>query len=126
MKKVFLVIVVFSFLIAGYAESQVITWTHVVGASEYKQAKTMDGKEYLVYTYYDERFNTTDWYDTWIGDRMGQSGGWSDFAPTMDENLQLFLYDVVYNDGYVTWKAYPVDLDIIVGKKLKFYQLKAK
>ncbi len=126
MKKVFLVIVVFSFLIAGYAESQVITWTHVVGASEYKQAKTMDGKEYLVYTYYDERFNTTDWYDTWIEDWMGQSGGWSDFAPTMDENLQLFLYDVVYNDGYVTWKAYPVDLDIIVGKKLKFYQLKAK
>jgi hypothetical protein len=126
MKKVFLMIVVFSFLIAGYAESQAITWIHVVGASEYKQAKTMDGKEYLVYTYYDERFNTTDWYDTWIEDWMGQSGGWSDFAPTMDENLQLFLYDVVYNDGYVTWKAYTVDLDIIVGKKLKFYQLKAK
>ena len=57
---------------------------------------------------------------------MEQSGGWSEFAPTMDKNLKLFLYDVVYNDGYVTWKAYTFDLDLIVGKTLKFYQLKAK
>ena len=126
MKKIVLAVLFFGLLIVGSIGSQAVSWTHVIQASEYIRAETADGKEYLVYTYYDERFNTTDWYDTWIEDWMGQSGGWSDFAPTMDENLQLFLYDVVYNDGYVTWKAYPVDLDIIVGKKLKFYQLKAK
>lgn len=126
MKKILPVIILFSLLIISFAESQVISWTHVVQASEYTPAKTRGGQDYLVYTYHDERFNTTDWYDTWIEDWMGQSGGWSEFAPTMDKNLKLFLYDVVYNDGYVTWKAYTFDLDVIVGKTLKFYQLKAK
>lgn len=57
---------------------------------------------------------------------MGQSGAWSDFTPKMDDNLNLFLYDVNYNDGYVTWKTYTIDLDLIVGVKLKFFHLKAK
>ncbi|KKM22002.1 hypothetical protein LCGC14_1629740 [marine sediment metagenome] len=126
MKKILPVIILLSLLIISYAESQVVSWTHVVQSSEYTTAKTRDGQDYLVYTYHDERFNTTDWYDTWIEDWMEQSGGWSEFAPTMDKNLKLFLYDVVYNDGYVTWKAYTFDLDVIVGKTLKFYQLKAK
>jgi hypothetical protein len=126
MKRILPFIILFSLLSIGYAESQIVTWTHVVQASEYSPAKTNDGQDYLVYTYYDERFNTNDWYDTWIEDWMGQSGGWSEFEPTMDENLKLFLYDVVYSDGYVTWKTYPADLQVIVGKTLKFYQLKTK
>ncbi|MBA7548579.1 hypothetical protein ES705_41040 [subsurface metagenome] len=126
MKKILPIIILLSLLIISYAESQVVSWTHVVQSSEYTTAKTGDGQDYLVYTYHDERFNTNDWYDTWIEDWMEQSGGWSEFAPTMDKNLKLFLYDVVYNDGYVTWKAYTFDLDLIVGKTLKFYQLKAK
>ena len=126
MKKILPAFILFGLLIIGCVEAQVVSWTHAVQASEYTPAKTADGKDYLVYTHYDERFNTIDWYDTWIEDWMWKSGGWSDFAPANDENLKLFLYDVVYNDGYVTWKTYTGDLDFIVGRKLKFFQLKAK
>jgi hypothetical protein len=126
MKKNLLVLILFGLLITGSVESQVVSWTHVVKASEYTRAKTADGKDYLVYTYYDERFNTADWFDTWIEDWMDKSGAWSDFAPTLDNNLHLFLYDVNYNDGYVTWKAYPTDLDVLVGVKLKFFHMKVR
>jgi hypothetical protein len=126
MKKVIPVLILFGLMIVGSVESQVVSWTHVVQASEYDRAKTADGKEYLVYTYYDERFNTEDWFDTWIEDWAEKSGAWSDFSPTMDSNLNLFLYDVMYNDGYVTWKTYTVDLDLLVGVKLKFFQLKVR
>ena len=126
MKKIAPVLILFGLLIIGSVESQVVSWTHVVQASEYKRAETEDGKEYLIYTYYDERFNTDDWFDTWIEDWGEQSGAWSDFAPTMDNNLRLFLYDVMYNDGYVSWKTYTFDLDLIVGVKLKLFQLQAR
>lgn len=126
MKKVLPVLIFFGLMIVGSVESQVVSWTHVVQASEYSRATTADGKEYLVYTYYDERFNTEDWFDTWVEDWAEKSGAWSDFSPTMDSNLNLFLYDVMYNDGYVTWKAYTVDLDLLVGVKLKFFQLKVR
>jgi len=126
MKKILPFIILFSLLIISFAESQVVSWTHVVEASEYTVAKTENGQDYLIYTYHDKRFNTTDWYDTWIEDWMEQSGGWSKFAPSMDGNLKIFLYDVVYNNGYVTWKTYTFDLNIIVGKKLKFYQMKVE
>ena len=126
MKKVLPLLIFFGLMIVGSVESQLVSWTHVVQASEYSRATTADGKEYLVYTYYDERFNTEDWFDTWIEDWVENSGAWSDFAPTMDSNLNLFLYDVMYNDGYVTWKAYTVDLDLLVGVKLKFFQLKVR
>ena len=125
MRRMLPFVILFALLSIGYAESQVVTWTHVAQATEYSRAKTSDGQEYLVYTYLDGRFNRNDWYDTWIEDWMGQSSGWSDFAPTMDGNLELFLYDVVYGDGYVTWKTYPADLQLIVGKTLKFFRLKA-
>ena len=126
MKKIFPVIILFGFLTISFAESQAVSWTHVVEASEYTEAKTNDGQDIFIYTYHDERFNTTDWYDTWIEDWMEQSGGWSKFAPVMDSNLKTFLYDVVYNDGYVTWKTYTFDPNVIVGKELKFYHMKVK
>jgi hypothetical protein len=126
MKKIVLAILFFGLLIVGSVGSQVVSWTHVVEASEYTRAETADGKEYLVYTYYDERFNTTDWFDTWIEDWWEKKGAWSDFAPTMDSNLNMFLYDVVYNDGYVKWYAYTADLNLLVGVKLKFFQMKAR
>lgn len=126
MKKTLLAFILFGLLIIGSLESQVVSWTHVVQASEYSQAKTEDGKEFLVYTYHDERFNTKDWFDTWIEDWMEKSGAWSDFAPTLDNNLKLFLYDVMYNDGYVTWKTYTADLHVMVGVKLKFFQLQVR
>ena len=126
MRKMLPTLLLFGMLIVGSVESQVVSWTHVVKASEYTQAKTPDGKEYLVYTYYDQRFNTTDWFDTWIEDWGEKTGSWSDFAPVMDNNLMLFLYDVMYNDGYVTWKTYKADLQLIVGVKLKFFQMKVK
>jgi hypothetical protein len=126
MKKTLLVLILFGLLIVGSVESQVDSWTHVVKASEYTPAKTPDGKDYLVYTYYDQRFNTTDWFDTWIEDWAGKAGGWSDFAPSMENDLNMFLYDVTYNDGYVTWKTYTADLDLIVGVKLKFFKMKVR
>jgi hypothetical protein len=126
MRRMLPALLLFGLLIVGSVESQVVSWTHVVEASEYRQAKTPDGKEYLVYKHYDDRFNTTDWFDTWIEDWVEKTGSWSDFAPTMDNNLNMFLYDVMYNDGYVTWKAYPADLKLIVGVKLKFFQMKVK
>jgi hypothetical protein len=126
MKKILPALLLFGLLIIGPVESQVTSWTHVVKASEYTQAKTQDGKDYLIYTYRDERFNTTDWFDTWIEDWVEKTGSWSDFAPTRGTNLNMFLYDVMYNDGYVTWKAYTVDLKLIVGVKLKFFQIKVK
>jgi hypothetical protein len=126
MKKIVLAVLFFGLLIVGSIGSQAVSWTHVIQASEYSRAETADGKEYLVYTYYDERFNTTDWFDTWIEDWAEKSGAWSDFAPTLDSNLNLFLYDVMYNDGYVTWKAYTFDLNLLVGVKLKFFHLEVK
>ena len=124
MRKMLPALMLFGMLVVGTVESQVASWTHVVEASEYTQAETPEGKEYLVYTYYDERFNTTDWFDTWIEDWAEKTGSWSDFAPTMDDDLKLFLYDVMYSDGYVTWKAYTFDLQLIVGVKLKFFRIK--
>jgi hypothetical protein len=103
---------------------ELVSWTHTVEASEYTSIQTEDGKEFLIYRYDDERFNTTDWFDTWIVDWMYNSGGWSKFMPVMDGNLNRFLYDVTYNDGYVTWAAYTADLDVIVGQQLRFYWLK--
>jgi hypothetical protein len=126
MKKILPVLVLFGLLVVVSAESQVTSWTHVVKASEYTRATTPDGKEYLVYTYYDDRFNTTDWFDTWIEDWQEKTGSWSDFAPTMSSDLNLFMYDVMYNDGYVTWKTYTIDLKLVVGVKLKFFQLKVR
>ena len=126
MKKILPALILFGLLVIGSLGSQALSWTHVVQASEYTRAKTADGKEYLVYTYRDERFNTTDWFDTWIEDWAEKSGAWSDFAPVIDNNLNLFLYDVMYNDGYVTWKTYTTDLDLIVGVKLKFFLLKVR
>ena len=126
MRKILPALLLFGMLFAGSVGSQVVSWTLVVKAPEYAQAKTPDGKEYLVYTYYDERFNTTDWFDTWIEDWGEKTGSWSDFVPVMDNNLMLFLYDVMYNDGYVTWKTYKADLQLIVGVKLKFFQMKVK
>jgi hypothetical protein len=126
MKKIIPVVILLGLLIVVSAESQVTSWTHVVEASEYTRARTPEGKEYLIYTYHDERFNTTDWFDTWIEDWMENSGGWSDFAPTMNDDLRLFMYDVTYHDGYVTWKALTLDLQVIVGVKLKFFRMKAR
>ena len=126
MKKILPVLILFGLLIVGAVESQVVSWTHVVKASEYTRAKTPDGKDYLVYTYYDERFNTTDWFDTWIEDWVEKTGAWSHFAPVMNNDLNLFLYDVMYNDGYVIWKTYTVDLELLVGVKLKFFQMKVR
>jgi hypothetical protein len=126
MKKIMPVLMLFGLLMVASAESQATSWTHVVEASEYTRAETPDGKEYLVYTYHDERFNTEDWFDTWIEDWAQKSGGWSEFEPSMDNNLRLFLYDVTYNDGYVTWNAYPLDLQLIVGVKLKFFQMEVR
>jgi hypothetical protein len=125
MKKALLALLL-GVLIAGSVQGQMSSWSHVVQSSEYSPAKTQEGKEYLVYTCKDARFNTTDWFDTWIEDWAEKSGAWSDFAPVMDGNLKLFLYDVMYNNGFVTWKTYTADLDLIVGKKLKFFQLKAR
>ena len=125
MKK-YLLVMFFALLVVGMVEAQVESWTHVVQASEYKPAKTEDGQEYLVYTYYDDRFNTKDWFDTWIEVWWEESDGWSDFAPTMDMNLNMFLYDVVYYDGYVSWRAYTADLDLLVGVRLKFFQMKVR
>jgi len=126
MKKILPVLVLFGLLVVGAVESQVTSWTHVVKASEYTRATTPDGKEYLVYTYYDERFNTEDWFATWIEDWAHKTGGWSEFEPTMDNNFIMFFYDATYNDGYVTWSAYTADLDLIVGVKLKFFQMKVR
>ena len=126
MRRMLPALLLFGLLIVGSVESQVVSWTHVVKASEYTPAKTPDGKEYLVYKYYDERFNTIDWFDTWIEDWMEKTSSWSDFVPVMDNNLNMFLYDVMYNDAYVTWKTYPADLKLIVGVKLKFFQMKVK
>jgi hypothetical protein len=126
MKKLIPVLILFGVMFIGSVESQVISWTHVVQASEYTRAETTDGKEYLIYTYYDDRFNTDDWFDTWIEDWVEQSGAWSDFAPTMDNNLKMFLYDVMYNDGYVTWKTYTLDLNVMKGVKLKFFKLQVR
>jgi hypothetical protein len=126
MKKFFAALILFGIMIVGSVESQVVSWTHVVQASEYTQAETADGKEYLIYTYYDDRFSTVDWFDTWIEDWAEQSGAWSDFAPTLDANLNMFLYDVMYNDGYVTWKTYTMDLNIMVGVQLKFFKLEVR
>ncbi len=126
MKKIFPLFVLFGLLVVGSIESQAVSWTHAIKASEYSQAKTEDGKEYLVYTYYDDRFNTKDWFDTWIEVWWEESDGWSDFAPTMDTNLNMFLYDVVYYDGYVSWRAYTADLDLLVGVRLKFFQMKVR
>ena len=126
MKRILPVLILFGLVIVGAAESQVTSWTHVVEASEYTRATTTDGKEYLVYTHYDERFNTQDWFDTWIEDWAQKSGGWSEFEPTFDSNLRMFLYDVTYNDGYATWYAYTADLNLIVGVKLKFFHMKVR
>lgn len=126
MKKTLIVLILFGLLVVGAVESQVASWIHEVETSEYTRAKTPDGKDYLVYTYYDKRFNTTDWFDTWIEDWVQKSDGWSDFAPSWDSDLKLFLYDVAYNDGYVTWSAYTFDLDLLVGVKLKFFQMKVR
>ena len=126
MRRMLFTLLVFGLLIVGSLESQVVSWTHVVKVSEYTPAKTPDGKDYLVYKYYDERFNTSDWFDTWIEDWVEKSGSWSDFAPVMDNNLKLLLYDVMYNDGYVTWKTHPADLKLIVGVKLKFFQIRVQ
>ena len=126
MKKMLPALILFGILIIGSVDSQIVSWTHVVQASEYSRAQTQDGKEYLVYTYHDERFNTEDWFDTWVEDWMEKSDGWSDFAPTMDNNLNLFLYDVIYHDGYVSWKTYTIDLDLMVGVKLKFFRMKVR
>ena len=126
MKKILPVLILFGMVIVGAVYSQVTSWTHVVEASEYTRAKTPDGKEYLVYTYRDGRFNTEDWFATWIEDWAHKSGGWSEFEPTMDNSFVMFFYDVTYNDGYVTWNAYTADLKLIVGVKLKFFQMKVK
>lgn len=126
MKKILPVLILFGLVIVGAAESQVTSWTHVVEASEYTRAQTPSGKEYLVYKYYDERFNTTDWFDTWIEDWAHKTSGWSEFEPTMDNNFNIFFYDATYNDGYVTWKAYTADLKLIVGVKLKFFHMKVR
>ena len=98
-------------------------WNHTVDAAEYTAMKTEGGSEYLVYRYDDERFNTEEWFDTWIEDWAGKTGGWSKFMPVFDPQRGMFMYDVVYNDGYVTWFAYPADLDLIVGNSLRFYRL---
>lgn len=126
MKKILPVLILFGLLVVGAVESQVASWTHEVEASEYTRAQTPDGKEYLVYTYYDERFNTEDWFATWIEDWAHKTGGWSEFEPTMDNNFAIFFYDPTYNDGYVTWSAYTADLDLLVGVKLKFFQMKVR
>ena len=126
MKKILPVLILFGMAILAAAESQVTSWTHVVEASEYTQAATPEGKEYLVYKYYDERFNTADWFATWMEDWAQKSGGWSEFEPTFDGNFNMFLYQATYNDGYVTWYAYTADLDLIVGVKLKFFHMKVR
>jgi len=126
MKKMLPLLILFGLLVVGAAESQVTSWTHVVKASEYTRTTKPDGKEYLVYTYYDERFNTEDWFATWIEDWAYKSGGWSEFEPTMDNNFVMYFYDATYNDGYVTWNAYTADLDLIVGVKLKFFHMKVR
>jgi hypothetical protein len=106
MQKAVSAIIFFGLLIIGYAESQVVTWTHVIQASEYTPATTQDGQDYLVYTHYDERFNTNDWYDTWLEDWMWRTEGWSEFEPVLDVDLQMLMYQPAYNKGFVTWKAY--------------------
>jgi hypothetical protein len=126
MRKGLFAVVFFGLLLIGYAETQVVTWTHVIQASEYSPATTEDGRDYLVYTYYDKRFNTNDWYDTWMEDWMEQTEGWSEFEPARDVDLQMFMYQAEYNKGFVTWKTYTADLQYIVGKKLKFYWMKAQ
>jgi hypothetical protein len=126
MKKMLPVLILFGLLAVGAVESQVTSWTHVIEASEYTRTESPDGKEYLVYTYYDERFNTRDWFATWIEDWAHKSGGWSEFEPTMDRNFMMYFYDATYNDGYVTWYAYTADLDLLVGVKLKFFQMKVR
>ncbi len=111
--------------VGGWAQqspgAQLTSWVHVVQASEYEKAP--DGSGFLVYTYRDPRFNTTDWFDTWIIDWMGKTDGWSRFAPTADQKSGRLLYDVTYHDGYVTWFTYEADLQFVVGQKLKFYRL---
>ena len=49
MRKMLPALLLFGMLIVGTVESQVVSWTHVVKASEYTEAETPDGKEYLVY-----------------------------------------------------------------------------
>ena len=126
MKKIVPLLILFGLMISASVGSQVVSWTHVVRESEYTRAQTADGQEYLVYTYHDDRFNRNDWFDTWVEDWAEQSAAWSDFAPVMDNNLHLFLYDVMYNDGYVTWKTYTFDLNVMVGVKLKFFKLQVR
>lgn len=111
--------------IGGWAQQgagpELTSWVHVVQASEYQKAP--DGSGLLLYTYRDARFNTSDWFDTWIIDWMGKSDGWSRFAPTTDKKSGRMLYDATYHEGYVTWYSYEADLQYVVGQKLKFYRL---
>lgn len=99
------------------------SWIHAIDESNYIQAETESGKEYLVFRYEDKRFNTTDWFDVWIIDWMHNTDGWSRFIPVMDGDLGLFMSDAVYGDGYVTWLSWQVELDLLVGVPVKFFRI---
>ena len=90
------------------------TWEHEIVAANY----STEGALYK-YTYEDERFNESDWFDVYMDDSYWDSSyGWSHFDSVYDSGV--FYFQPVYYEGYVEWYAYGED---IVGATLRFSKL---